>query len=78
MTLAVDIKPEIRAVTDENLPAGYPREEIGLLPSAGDEYIITDGGMKGTRGYLTRDESGRVVGIDVGGRVHTRVPTVPK
>ena len=77
ITLAIDIKPEIRAAADENLPPGYPREQIGLLPGAGDEYIITKGGMKGTRGFFTRDHTGSVVGIDVGGRIHTRVPAVP-
>ena len=35
ITLAVDIKPEIRAAADDDLPPGYPREQIGLLPGAG-------------------------------------------
>jgi len=75
MTLAVAIKPEIRAAADQELPPGYPREEIGLLPGDGDEYIITDGGMKGMRGFFTRDDGAAVVGIDVGGRMFSRVPT---
>ena len=54
---------------------GYPREEIGLLPGDGDEYIITSGGMKGMRGFFTRDDSGAVAGIDAGGRMYRRVPT---
>ena len=74
MTLAADIKPQIRAAADEELPPGYPREEIGLLPGDGDEYVITSGGMKGMRGFFTRDESGAVVGIDAGGRMYRRVP----
>jgi hypothetical protein len=74
MTLAADIKPQIRAAADEELPPGYPREEIGLLPGDGDEYIITSGGMKGMRGFFTRDDSGAVVGIDAGGRMYRRVP----
>jgi hypothetical protein len=74
MTLAADIKPQIRAAADEELPPGYPREEIGLLPGDGDEYIITSG-MKGMRGFFTRDDSGAVVGIDAGGRMYRRVPT---
>ena len=78
LTLAVDIKPEIRAAADEELPPGYPREEIGLLPGDGDEYIITDGGMKGLRGFFTRDDSGAIVGIDVGGRMHRRVPAASR
>jgi CubicO group peptidase (beta-lactamase class C family) len=75
LTLAVDIKPEIRKAADQELPPGYPREEIGLLPGGGDEYIITSGGMKGMRGFFTRDDSGAVVGIDAGGRMYRRVPT---
>jgi hypothetical protein len=70
------IKPDIRAAADEALPPGYPREEIGLLPGGGDEYIIiTSGGMKGMRGFFTRDDSGAVVGIDAGGRKFRRVQT---
>ena len=75
MTLAVDIKPQIRAAADEQLPPGYPREEIGLRPGDGDEYIITQGGMKGMRGFFTRDDGGAVVGMDAGGRMHRRVRT---
>ena len=78
LTLAVDIKPEIRAAADEELPPGYPREEIGLLPGDGDEYIITDGGMKGQRGFFTRDRNGAVTGIDIGGRMHRRVPAASR
>jgi hypothetical protein len=75
ITLAADIKPQIRAAADEELPPGYPREEIGLLPGDGDEYIIISGGMKGMRGFFTRDDSGAVVGIDADGRIYRRVPT---
>ena len=75
MTLAADIKLQIRAAADEELPPGYPREEIGLLPGDGDDYIITSGGMKGMRGFFTRDDSGAIVGIDAGGRMYRRVPT---
>jgi CubicO group peptidase (beta-lactamase class C family) len=75
MTLAVDIKPQIRAAADKELPPGYPREVIGLLPGDGDEYVITEGGMKGMRGFFTRDDSGAVVGMDAGGRMHRRVRT---
>ena len=78
LTLAVDIKPEIRAAADTELPPGYPREEIGLLPGDGDEYIITTGGLTGQRGFFTRDTSGAVVGVDVGGRMHRRVPAASR
>ena len=34
--------------------------------------------MKGARGFFTRDNNGSIVGIDVDGRIHTRVPMAPK
>ena len=55
-----------------------PAEEIALLPGDGDEYVVTDGGMKGLRGFFTRDGSGAVVGIDVGGRMHRRIPAASR
>ncbi len=73
LTLAVGIKPEIRAAAETDLPPDYPPAAIGRLPGDGDEYIITEGGMKGQRGFFTRDEQGVVVGVDLAGRVATRV-----
>ncbi|PWU47823.1 serine hydrolase [Micromonospora globispora] len=73
LTLEVDIKPEIRAAAVTELPPGYAPAAIGRLPGDGDEYIITEGGMKGQRGFFTRDEHGVVVGVDLAGRVATRV-----
>ena len=67
------MKPEIRAAADKELPPDYPPAGIGLLPGDKDEYIITDGGMKGLRGFFTRDESGAVVGVDLAGRLFNRV-----
>jgi hypothetical protein len=49
--------------------------EFGLLPANADEYVITSGAMKGLRGVFTRDKSGAVVGIDLAGRLFSRVPT---
>jgi hypothetical protein len=39
------------------------------------QYIITEGGMKGLRGFFTRVDSGAVVGVDLAGRLFTRVST---
>jgi CubicO group peptidase (beta-lactamase class C family) len=77
LTLAVGIKPEIRAAADTELPPDYAPAAIGLLPGDTDEYIVTEGGMKGQRGFFTRDESGVIVGVDIAGRKFTRVPTPP-
>jgi CubicO group peptidase (beta-lactamase class C family) len=71
LTLAVGIKPEIRAAADTELPPDYPAAVIGLLP--GDEYILTEGGMKGQRGFFTRDIAGAVTGADLAGRIFNRV-----
>jgi CubicO group peptidase (beta-lactamase class C family) len=68
------IKPEIRAAADKELPPDLPPAAMGLLPGDPDEYIITEGGMKGLRGFFTRDHSGAVTGVDLAGRLFTRVP----
>ncbi len=75
LTLEVGIKPEIRAAADKELPPDYPPEDIGLLPGDKDEYIVTSGGLKGQRGFFTRDESGAVVGVDLAGRLFKRSQT---
>jgi CubicO group peptidase (beta-lactamase class C family) len=73
LTLAVGIKPEIRQASDSDMSPDYPAAAIGFLPGE-DEYIITEGGLKGQRGFFTRDESGSVVGVDLAGRLFNRVP----
>ncbi len=73
MTLEVGIKPEIRAASEGGMPPDYPPTAIGLLPGVGDEYIVTEGGLKGQRGFFTRDDSGAVVGVDLAGRLFSRV-----
>jgi hypothetical protein len=72
LTMDVRIKPEIRAAADTELPADYAPADIGLLPGDGDEYIVTSGGLKGQRGFFTRDDSGAVVGVDLAGRLANR------
>jgi hypothetical protein len=34
--------------------------------------MITDGGLKGQRGYFSRDPSGKVTSVDMAGRVFSR------
>jgi CubicO group peptidase (beta-lactamase class C family) len=72
MWLEVLMRPEIRRAADKELPPDYPPAGIGFLPGDRDEYVITDGGMKGQLGFFTRDESGTVIGVDLAGRLFTR------
>ncbi|OIK07814.1 serine hydrolase domain-containing protein [Streptomyces monashensis] len=73
LTLAVGIKPEIREASDEEMPPDHPAADIGFLPGDGDEYIVTEGGLEGQRGYFSRDADGAVTGIDLAGRLFRRV-----
>ncbi|RPE45854.1 CubicO group peptidase (beta-lactamase class C family) [Streptomyces sp. Ag109_O5-1] len=73
LALAVGIKPEIREAADEEMPPDYPAAGIGFLPGDGDEYIVTEGGLKGQRGYFSRDADGAVTGVDLAGRLFKRV-----
>lgn len=72
LTLAVGIKPEIRAASDEEMPPDHPAAVIGFLPGDGDEYVVTEGGLEGQRGYFSRDAHGAVTGIDIAGRLFNR------
>ncbi|MEU7723828.1 serine hydrolase domain-containing protein [Streptomyces sp. NPDC040724] len=74
LTIAATIKPEIREAADFEMPADYEPAAMGLLPGDGDEFIVTAGGLQGQRGFFSRDASGAVVGIDLGGRMFNLVP----
>jgi len=78
LTLEALLKPEVRAALDTDPGPDYPPAAIGLLPGDSDEYIITDGGLKGLRGVFTRDRGSAVVGVDMAGRLFTQVPTDAK
>ncbi|MFE2060923.1 hypothetical protein ACFXDH_00730 [Streptomyces sp. NPDC059467] len=73
LALAVGIKPEIREASDEEMPPDHPAAGIGFLPGDGDEYIVTEGGLEGRRGYFSRDADGAVTGVDLAGRLFKRV-----
>jgi CubicO group peptidase (beta-lactamase class C family) len=70
LTVECLIKPEVRAASGTELPPDLPAAALGLLP--GDECIVTAGGLKGQRGFFTRDDSHSVTGIDLAGRLFTR------
>ena len=71
LRMEVRIKPEIRAAADKEPPPDPAPFEVGLLPR--DEYIVTDGEYAGQRGFFTRDASGAVTGVDLAGRLASRV-----
>lgn len=73
LRLALRIKPEIRAAAEKAPPPDPAPAEFGLLTSSSDEYIITSGAFKGQCGFFSRDTSGAVVGVDLGGRLFRRV-----
>lgn len=73
LRLEVRIKPEFRAASDTELPPDPAPLDFGLLPGNKDEYIVTSGAFKGQRGFFTRDKSGAVVGVDLAGRLASRV-----
>jgi hypothetical protein len=74
LRLEVRIKPELRAAPDKELPPDIEPSDVGLLGGDADEYVITEGGMKGLRGSFPRDHSGAIVGMDLAGRLFNRVP----
>ncbi|MEV7283161.1 serine hydrolase domain-containing protein [Streptomyces sp. NPDC093252] len=80
LTLAVGIKPELREASDEDMPPDYPAATMGFLggdgAGDGDEYLVTEGGLQGQRGYFSRDADGVVVGVDLAGRLFKRVADV--
>lgn len=73
LTIAAGIKPEVRASSEKELPADYPPARMGLLPGDNDEYIVTRGGMRGQRGFFSRDEHGAINELDIGGRSFAKV-----
>ena len=71
LRMEVRIKPEIRAAAPKEPPPDPAPFNVGLLPR--DEYIVTDGEYAGQRGFFTRDVSGAVTGVDLAGRLASRV-----
>jgi CubicO group peptidase (beta-lactamase class C family) len=72
LRMEIRIRPEIRAASENELPPDPAALALGLLPGDADGYVITGGEYEGQRGFFTRDESGAVVAVDLGGRVARR------
>lgn len=70
----ITYKPEtMRQLRDagDDTPAEQPPIHLGLVAGT-DQYVVTDGPAAGMRGYFTRDDSGRVDGVHLGGRLASR------
>jgi len=72
LIIDVTIRPEVLEQLGEDA-ADEPPVPIGILPGDGDRYIVPEGPAKGMKGYFTRDESGKIDGIHLGGRYAERV-----
>ena len=72
LTIACDIRPDVRAASDTQLPPDLPPASMALLPGKGNEFVVNEGGLAGQRGVFTRDETGAIAAVDLAGRAFTR------
>ncbi len=75
LLINVEIKPEAKELLRSegaDVDQEQPAIPIGLLDSEGDRYVVSGGPAKGMKGYFVRDESGRIAGVHVSGRLATR------
>lgn len=75
LEVLMSVKPDaLRAILDagEDEPKPQPPVRLGLLPGS-DRYVVAEGSAAGMRGYFSRDASGRVDGVHLGGRLASRV-----
>ena len=71
LTVECLIKPEVRSASGTELPPDLPPAALGLLP--GEACMVTEGGLQGQRGFFSRDKADVVIGIDLAGRLFTRL-----
>ena len=65
--------PEFIAQLGEDADYHEPPTPIGLLPDEGDRYVVPSGPYEGSKGYFTRDASGKISGIHESGRYAPRM-----
>jgi CubicO group peptidase (beta-lactamase class C family) len=72
----ISIKPEMKETlraSGEDPDEPSPPIPMALLAGTEDRYVIPDGPAKDMKGFFTRDETGAVSGVHIGGRLATRV-----
>jgi CubicO group peptidase (beta-lactamase class C family) len=74
LVVHLSVKPEVLAELGEVDQHAEP-VLLGLVTGGPDQYVVTEGAMKGMRGYFTRDGSGRITSVNLGGRRCDRLPT---
>jgi hypothetical protein len=70
------VKPEMKETlraAGEDPDEESPEIPLALLAGTEDRYVVPDGPAKGMKGFFTRDDSGAVVGVHLGGRLATRM-----
>jgi CubicO group peptidase (beta-lactamase class C family) len=73
LVVRTSIKPEVLAEIGDLGEQAEP-VVLGLVTDGPDQYVVTEGTLKGMRGYFTRDRSGRVDSVNLGGRRCDRIP----
>ncbi len=80
LSAKIEVKPEMAETlreAGEEIPEDEPPVPLALLAGTPDRYIVPTGPGKGMRGYFSRGADGQVDGIHIGGRLATRVASVP-
>ncbi len=62
------IDPEVWKEISSDPPPDEPPFPLGFL-EGGDQYIVIEGDAKGMKGHFVRDDSGKISGIHLGGRL---------
>ncbi len=65
-------KPELIAQLGDDVDHREPPDPLGMLSGEDDRYVVTGGPNRGSRGFFTRDEGGRVNGLHCYGRFAPR------
>lgn len=78
LLVKVEFKPAMAAVlreAGEEVPDDQPAIPLAIVAGDGDPYVVPEGPAKGMKGYFTRNASGAVDAVHLGGRLATRVDT---